>query len=273
MVVVAAVAFLVVRRGDGDGAAARAAASGATAPGATTAATGKAKAKRKAKGRAKAKPVVALGTIAPAVPGVAEVVDAGPASRRLVALTFDDGYCAECVKTLVRAVERTGARVTFCPNGTYAAAWEAQRRTIRKLLAAGQITLCNHTFTHADLRKLDAASIRQELERNEAWIEKTFGVTSRPWFRPPYGAYDAEVLQVAGELGYTRIAMWSGTVADSNQRGEDYIVDAIRTWAKPGAIILAHANHPATANAFERMLKVLEGRNLKTATLPEIAAA
>jgi peptidoglycan/xylan/chitin deacetylase (PgdA/CDA1 family) len=217
-----------------------------------------------------AKVVVRLGEIPDAVPGRARVVSAGPAAHRRVALTFDDGFCARCVRDLVRAVERTGAHVTFCPNGAYAQSWEAQRGPIRRMLATGQVAMCNHTFSHADLRHVDAARKRDEIDRNERWIERTFGVTARPYVRPPYGAYDSAVLAAAGDAGFTRVVMWSGTLADSSARTEDYLVEAIRYWAKPGAIILAHGNYPATPRAFDKILAVLRHKHLRTATLPEL---
>ena len=219
---------------------------------------------------AKAKIVVHLGKIPPAVRGRAGVVTAGPAAHRRIALTFDDGYCARCVRDLVRAVERTGAHVTFCPNGAYAQSWEAQRAPIRRMLATGQVAMCNHTFSHADLRHVDAARLQDEIDRNERWIERTFGVTARPYLRPPYGSYNAAVLGAAGNAGFTRVVMWSGTLADSSERTEDYLVAAIRSWAKPGAIILAHGNYPATPRAFDKILAVLRNRHLRTATLPEL---
>lgn len=222
------------------------------------------------KPKPKPKIVVRLGEIPRAVPGTAHVVSAGPSGRKLVALTFDDGFCVRCVRELVHAVARTGAHVTFCPNGTYAAAWEPQRKAIRRMLATGQVAMCNHTFSHADLRHVDAARRRDEIERNERWIEKTFGVTARPYLRPPYGAFDAAVLGAAGDAGFTRVLMWSGTLADSSLRTDDYLVAAIRVWAKPGAIILAHGNYPATPHAFDKILAVLRKKHLRTATLPEL---
>jgi peptidoglycan/xylan/chitin deacetylase (PgdA/CDA1 family) len=223
-----------------------------------------------AKPKPKPKIVVRLGEIPRPVPGRARVVSAGPSGHRQVALTFDDGFCARCVRDLVRAVERTGAHVTFCPNGVYAASWEPQRRAIRRMLATGQVAMCNHTYSHANLRHVDAAGLKDEIDHNERWIERTFGVTGRPYLRPPYGAYDSAVLRAAGDAGFTRVVLWSGTVADSSMRTEDYLVDAIRYWAKPGAIILAHGNYPATPRAFDRILAVLRHRHLRTATLPEL---
>ena len=156
---------------------------------------------------------------------------------------------------LVAGVEATGAHVTFCPNGTYGSVWERYATRIRRLIARGQVTICNHTWDHPDLKTRSRAQIADEITRNELWIESTFGVTGRPWFRPPYGSYDADVLAVAGQLGYTRILLWSGTTADSTARDPAYVESAVRYWAKPGAIILAHGNHPGTATAFPVLVR------------------
>jgi len=211
-----------------------------------------------------------LPPIAPAHPGTAHVVSAGPASRKVVALTFDDGTCDACIGSLVRGVQRTGAHVTFCPNGTYGSAWGHHAAAIRRLIAAGQVAICNHTFSHPDLRGLDAAAVGSQIDRNEAWIEKTFGVTARPYLRPPYGAYNSTVLAEAGPRGFTRILMWSGTLADSSPRTPDYVVAAIKKWARPGAIILGHGNYPATGRAFARIIAALDAMGLRTVTVPEL---
>jgi peptidoglycan/xylan/chitin deacetylase (PgdA/CDA1 family) len=216
---------------------------------------------------------VRLDRIPPARPGRAHVVESAAAATKAVALTFDDGFCAACVGSLVAAVERTGAHVTFCPNGAYAAIWNRYRTRIRRLVAAGTVGFCNHTWSHADIRQLGDDAVRQELERNERWIQRTFGVTSRPFFRPPYGAFGERDVRIAGQLGYRSVVLWSGTLADSSPRTPAYIIRAIRYWAKPGAIILGHGNYPATGKAFDRMIGVLKSRHLRTLTLAELLGA
>lgn len=210
-----------------------------------------------------------LPAIAPAMPGVAHVFTHGPA-RPEVALTIDDGFCASCVARIVRALTRTGAHATIFPNGTYGTAWEPQAAAIRRLLAKGQLQVGNHTFLHHDALLESSATFQSDLSRNEVWIEKTFGVTARPFFRPPYGAYNSSTLAVAGQLGYTKVIMWSGTVADSSVRSVPYILAAIKHWAHPGAIILMHGNYPATSIALPQIVQLLKGRGLEPVTLKQL---
>jgi len=210
-----------------------------------------------------------LPPIQPARPGVATVYQQGP-PRPEVALTIDDGFCSTCVARLVRALERTHAHATIFPNGRYSTVWDPVAPAIRRLVAAGQLTIGNHTFLHMSALEESSSALETDLTRNEGWIEHTFGVSARPFFRPPYGAYNSSALAVAGQLGYTKVIMWSGTVADSNVRSVGYILGAIRHWAKPGAIILMHGNYPATSFALPQIIEILRQRGLRPVTLSEL---
>lgn len=210
-----------------------------------------------------------LPPIVPARPGVATVYQQGP-PRPEVALTIDDGFCSSCVARLVRGLERTHAHATIFPNGRYSAAWDPVAPAIRRLVSAGQLTIGNHTFLHISALEESSSALETDLTHNEDWIEHTFGVSGRPFFRPPYGAYNSSALAVAGQLGYTKVIMWSGTVADSNVRTVGYILGAIRHWAKPGAIILMHGNYPATSLALPQIIQILRRRGLRPVTLSEL---
>ena len=209
--------------------------------------------------------------IRPPVPGPGRVITEGPASAgRKVALTIDDGTCASCVDRILDVVEKTGGKVTLFPNGVYGSSWEPQAKRIRDLVAKGQVTLGNHTYSHGVSTQIGPTAFGADLQRNEDWIQKTSKITGRPWFRPPYGDRNASIDAAAGQRGYRKVIMWSGTVADSQPRSEGYILDAIDYWARPGSIILMHANYPATAKALPKIFRALEKRGLEPVTLAEL---
>jgi len=212
-----------------------------------------------------------LPSIAPATPGPSRVIGFGSKQSGAVALTFDDGYCDDCVGGLVAGAERTGAHITLCPNGMYGErAWNGHAARIKVLLSKGQVAICNHTWGHKDLTELDAEQVRAELTRNEDWIQATFGVTSRPFFRPPYGIHNAAVDRVAAELGYTRVLMWSGSLGDSYTQAPDDILGSMREFAAPGRVILAHGNRQVTADLFDELVRIARGAGLRTVTVAEM---
>lgn len=208
-------------------------------------------------------------SITPPQPGHARAIFQGPA-RPEVALTVDDGFCASCAARIISTLARTGAHATIFPNGRYSQSWDPLAPAIRHLVASGQLTVGNHTFNHNDPVAESSGAFRTDLSENETWIERTFGVSARPFFRPPYGAYNSDTLAVAGELGYTKVILWSGTVADSSPRSIGYILGAIRYWARPGAIILMHANYPATSVALPQILEILHQRGLRPVTIEQL---
>jgi peptidoglycan/xylan/chitin deacetylase (PgdA/CDA1 family) len=64
--------------------------------------------------------------------------------------------------------------------------------------------------------------------------------------------------------------MWSGTLADSNVRSKPYILNAIRHWARPGAIILMHGNYAPTSELLPQILALLKQKHLRPVTIQEL---
>lgn len=203
-------------------------------------------------------------------PGVARTVftaPGGPGSTRQVALTIDDGYDPETVAGYVEFARRTGVPITFSPNGAYRRIWEPHAAVLRPLVATGQVQIGNHTYTHLNLLTRGDAAIRADIERNEEWIQRTFGITSRPWFRPPFGKHSPRTDAVAGELGFTRILMWEGSFGDSRLLTPEVLLDQARQWLTGGRIVLGHANHPTVTHLFGQLLELVHQRHLQPVTL------
>jgi peptidoglycan-N-acetylglucosamine deacetylase len=218
-------------------------------------------------------PVPALPPVPASHPGPNQVLHhgppAGPADRR-IALTVDDGTSPEVVAGYVAFAQRTGIHLTFSPNGTYDRSWAPHAPVLRPLVAAGQVQIINHTFTHRDLRKLTAAEQRGELERNDDWVVRTFGTTTRPYYRPPFGFHTAAIDALAGELGYTRTVLWDGSFSDSTTVTPDFLMGMARKYLQPGVINLGHANHPTVLGLFDQITDLIRQRSLTPVTLDEM---
>ena len=204
-------------------------------------------------------------------PGPAQVVKSGPADAATrLALTVDDGTCEECVAGYVEFAQRSGTHLTFSPNGIFDGAWRPQAKALAPLIATGQVQMINHTWHHQDLTTLSETQLREEFERNDEWIVKRFGVTSRPYCRPPFGKHNSTVDAIGGSLGYTRTVEWSGSYNDSGPVTPEYLMDQARTILKPGAIVLGHANEPTVLGVFDQILELLRERRLESVTLDEM---
>src|SRR5450755_118560 len=188
---------------------------------------------------------------------------AGPHGHEL-AFTFDDGpgvYTHYAVKKLTQAHERA----TFFVVGKSIEAWPGWLP--RELKVA---TLGDHTFTHSDLLELPPTEVASELESNKRLIERESGQPV-DLFRPPYGAQDATVNQIAKRLGLLDI-MWSMDSRDSLGANWAGIIDNVESDLRPGAIILMHENRGQTIRALTTLLPVLRQRHLRSVSLPELFA-
>ena len=73
--------------------------------------------------------------------------------------------------------QSSGIHITFNPNGVYDPLWTPQIVDRPALIANKQVQIGNHTWDHADLRPLSTTAIADELNRNEEWIQRPFGIT------------------------------------------------------------------------------------------------
>lgn len=216
-------------------------------------------------------PPEVLGAIPPPRPGPPNLLTRGPTGTQQIALTVDDGDCADCVAKYVEFAQSSGIHITFNPNGVYTKLWTPTLvDMVRPMVAAKQVQFGNHTWDHADLRGLSAAAITDELERNDEWIQTTFGTTSRPYFRPPYGYYNQHVENVAASLGYTQILMWNGSFGDSTVISPQQLISLAEQYLTPGTIMLGHLNHPTILSLFDQIQGIISDRKLQPVTLDEM---
>lgn len=206
----------------------------------------------------------------PLDPESTQVLWNAPATTNNIALTIDDGYDAETVAAYVEFAQRTGIHLTFSPNGIYSGVWSQHATTLQPLISAGQVQIGNHTYSHKNLTTLSASQIREEAERNEEWIAATFGTTSRPYLRPPYGFYNHAVTEACAAAGFPKILMWDGSFGDSALLTQDVLLAQARKYLEPGTIMLGHANHPTVTHVYDQIVELIEARDLSPVTLDEM---
>ena len=213
--------------------------------------------------------------IQPSTPNL-PVIQGGPPSHithldgsgKNLALTIDDGVSAEVVSAYIDFALATGVRFTFCVTGCYQS-WTQHKDKLRPLVDSGQIQLANHTWNHRDLTRCSGNTIKSELTRCERLLNTTFGVTGKPFLRPPYGARNRFVDGVAADLGYTSMTLWYGSFGDSGSISETVLLDEARKWIRPQAVLLGHANHPTVTHLYGQIVDIIRSRNLQTVTLDD----
>jgi peptidoglycan/xylan/chitin deacetylase (PgdA/CDA1 family) len=186
-----------------------------------------------------------------------------------IAWTVDDGASAAGVRDYLDFVERYDLRMTFFINSVYPA-WKKNREQMKELVDAGKIQLANHTHSHPSMTRLSSAGIKQELRKCGSFIEDNFGVSAKPYYRPPYGRIDSRVINVANDMGYTSPIMWSGSLGDSAAQRKRYILQLGNKWIRDRTILLDHFNDRTPKYVFKALAKHLEQRELMTVTLDDV---
>jgi peptidoglycan/xylan/chitin deacetylase (PgdA/CDA1 family) len=135
----------------------------------------------------------------------------GHAVKRTIWLTFDDGPHPEYTPRILEALNSRSIGATFFVVGERA---EKHLGIVEAAFRAGH-RIGNHSFTHQNLTKLDRSRVHQEIERTDKIIGP-FASGGR-LFRPPYGARNAMVDEVASELGYQTV-LWTASTRDWHSR-------------------------------------------------------
>ncbi len=190
----------------------------------------------------------------------------GPPLRE-VAVGFDDGPWSDTA-AFVRMLERSKARATFFMIGRQIG--PQFRSTLLRELRDGDV-LGDHTFTHPDLALLGRVAVREQLLRAIGVIRAQTGYTPCV-FRPPYGAFDASVLQTARSVGLSTI-MWNVDPADYTLPGTAAIEHRVLAQVRPGSIIISHDGggpRGQTLAAYPGIFKALRRRGYKIVTVTEM---
>ena len=170
-------------------------------------------------------------------------------TRRLVALTFDDGPDPVATPALLDQLGRAGVRATFFCVGE----WVARHPELARLVASEGHLIGNHSWGHSHGTNLfSVGRLREDLQRTQAEIARVTG-QSPAFFRPPMGLTNPRIFRVARELNLTVIG-WSARGLDQREPSPERIVGRLMRGLKPGAIFLLHdGGVPA-----ERLRKVVE---------------
>ena len=190
-------------------------------------------------------------------------------SSRRVAWTVDDGASSAALGKYVTMLEKNpDVKITFFVLSG-APGWTKYARRLKALQDSGQIQLANHTQTHRKLTGLSDAYIKQELNRCEAFCLEKYGVSTKPYFRPPYGEIDARVIRVAASIGFTKPMLWFGSFASGSGVASATVLKNASKWIANGRIVIDHANGFCTTNVFPQILNIFKSRKLKLVTLHE----
>lgn len=207
----------------------------------------------------------------------AVAIRAGSTGSPRVALTFDCGSDAGWTEEILDTLAANGVRATFGITGTWA---EDHADLVARIVGAGH-QVVNHGYDHTSFTgrstgepALTRAERLDQLARGDAAIRAAGGVSTVPWFRPPYGDEDESVRTDVGLAGYRYELLW--TVDSTGWRGtaSEDVVRRVLDGAGPGTIVLFHVGTASTDHtALQAIIDGLRQRGLDFTTAAGIIGA
>lgn len=200
------------------------------------------------------------------------LVSRAETSRRVVALTFDDGPTPQATDRVLAVLEREQVRATFFVMG---AELERNMEAGRRIVAAGH-ELGNHTYSHERMVFVTPSFVKREVERTDQLIREA-GHRGEIYFRPPYGHKLFVLPYYLAQTGRKSVTWdvepesYPEVAADS-----DRIAEHVLSKARPGSIIILHVMYPGNAESMEAVGKIVAGlkaRGYAFQTVSELLAA
>jgi peptidoglycan/xylan/chitin deacetylase (PgdA/CDA1 family) len=224
---------------------------------------------------------------------VPPVTRASASSR--VALTFDMGGRMEPAVRILNILVANHVCATIFPTGAISKTTEGQAALSFIAAHPDLFELGNHTMHHCDLARggggspsaADAtycaslapgpteAQVKQDLIDGQYWINRYSGMNTQPFWRAPYGSYNATVLRWAAEAGWTKHFNWDvdtidwKPVKDGGPSARSMTLKVVNN-AKSGSVVLMHLGGFETPDALQAMIDGLRGRGFVLTTLSDM---
>ncbi|MFN8098221.1 MAG: cell wall-binding repeat-containing protein [Dermatophilaceae bacterium] len=213
-----------------------------------------------------------------------EAISSAPAtSSPRLAFTLDMGGRLEGAADIVRYLTDHQVCTTFFPTSIMASTSEG--REVLDLIAAHPelFEVGNHTVHHCDLVlggggsptsgpcqvAMTSTFVRSELSDAESVLRALSGMPIRPFWRPPYGSYNASVQSVVASVGYPKTVLWNRDTIDWDPATTTQQIIDRATSPTPagGSIVLAHLGGFNTGKALPVIVDTLRARGLTFTTV------
>jgi peptidoglycan/xylan/chitin deacetylase (PgdA/CDA1 family) len=217
-----------------------------------------------------------------------------PPGRKLIALTFDlceaNGEVTGYDGGIVDYLRANGVKATFFAGGKWL---ETHSERAQQLIADPLFQLGSHSWSHRNMRKLTGPALKDEIERAEAAYEDIRAALARRpciaaapeamariperlgLFRFPYGTCSPAALDAVNDAGLVAV-QWDVVTGDPVfGRSAERIAATVLQRAKPGSIVIAHANGKGleTARALPLFVPRLQAQGYEFVTVGEMLAA
>ena len=190
-------------------------------------------------------------------------------SRKVVALTFDDGPTQNITPQVLELLKAKGVRATFFVTG---AELEMNMDRGRDIVAAGH-ELGNHSYSHERMVLVSPSYVANEIEQTDRFIRDA-GYQGEIYFRPPYGKKLLILPNYLSQHNRTTVT-WDVEPDTNNKALADEIAQQAVAETRPGSIVLLHvmySNRAESLKAVPKIIDELKSSGFEFVTVSELLA-
>ncbi|MFZ7102607.1 MAG: polysaccharide deacetylase family protein [Peptococcaceae bacterium] len=169
--------------------------------------------------------------------------------EKKLAISFDATWGAEYTPKILNILDKYNLKTTFFLTNIWLKEYPEVAKEIR--MAGHEIGM--HSVTHPHFNQLSEQQMIDELQGNARMIADITKFKA-VLFRPPFGEYNNQVINITQSLGFIPI-QWSVDSLDWQENmTRTEIMKRVTTRIHPGAIVLFHNNGTYTADALEEII-------------------
>lgn len=195
----------------------------------------------------------------------------GDTSRKVIYLTFDEGYEAGHTPKILDALKANNVHASFFFTQPYIT---SSPDNVKRILADGHLA-GSHSVHHLSMPSFtDTKKFNNEFAGVEEAFNQLTGKNLPKFFRPPMGEYSERSLYLQNAFGYKTV-FWSFAYEDWDEKKQPDPVKAENLILKSvhnGAIILLHPESKTNADILDDLLKKLIAQGYEFDTLDKLPA-
>jgi peptidoglycan-N-acetylmuramic acid deacetylase len=192
----------------------------------------------------------------------------GDISRKVVYLTFDEGYENGCTPAILDTLRDKGVPAAFFMTQTFI---RDNPELAVRIASEGHVA-ANHSVRHKSSPDLSDAELESEILDTKLYFEETCGYPMAPFFRPPMGEYSERTLSVTWDLGIYSI-FWSFAHQDwlvDDQPSVQTTFDRVMDNLHNGMIILLHAVSTSNTAALPDIIDAIRNQGYEFRSLNDL---
>lgn len=183
------------------------------------------------------------------------VYSRGGSDEKQVSLTFNVGTAKEGeIQKVLDTLSNTSTPADFFARGDVA---EENPDLINKI-SGGGFSVYNLSYNHPHFNDLPESGVTEQLTKAEEAISQRTNKTTKPFFRPPYGEADEDVLAAVSAAGYCPVT-WTVDAMDwSTAYTTEQSKERVLSNVANGAIVLMQASNSTTADILPSVISQLK---------------